>query len=66
MAHGVIITTPPGNGGTGSRTTGEAPNVRIEYWPDHSLTNAQQERLAEKVQRMSDKISRLASGSDED
>lgn len=66
MSHGVIITTPPGNGGGGSRVSGEVAPVRIEYWPDHSLTHEQQHRLSEKVQRMSDKISRLASGSDED
>lgn len=66
MSHGVIITTPPANSGGGSRTSEPVSPVRIEYWPDHSLTHEQQHRLSEKVQRMSDKISRLASGHDED
>jgi hypothetical protein len=65
MSHGVIITTPPSNGGGGSRVASEVAPVRIEYFPDHSLTHEQLDRLEEKVQRMSDKISRLASGHDE-
>jgi hypothetical protein len=66
MSHGTIVTTPPTSTGGGSRVASEVSPVRIEYFPDHSLTHEQQDRLAEKVQRMSDKISRLASGHDED